>query len=164
MSIIRFFLFLRCSHDDLMGLSAAELRSIYSNVSHPACTPLSGVINGTGVVLESESCQDWIFERENGYESLTTELGWVCDKSHQPAVGQSFFFLGSVVGTITFGFLSDHIGRLPAMLMAAISGATGDFITSFVHTLPWFAFSRFVSGLSTDTMYYLMYILGESDL
>lgn len=144
-----------------MGLSAAELRSIYSNVSHPACTPLSGVINGTGVASESESCQDWIFERENGYESLTTELGWVCDKSHQPAVGQSFFFLGSVVGTITFGFLSDHIGRLPAMLMAALSGATGDFITSFVHTLPWFAFSRFVSGLSTDTMYYLMYILGE---
>nr|NP_650818.1 uncharacterized protein Dmel_CG16727 [Drosophila melanogaster]AAF55683.2 uncharacterized protein Dmel_CG16727 [Drosophila melanogaster]AAM50854.1 LP02775p [Drosophila melanogaster]AOQ09194.1 CG16727-RA [synthetic construct] len=147
-----------CSHDDLMGLGAAELRSIYSNVSHPSCTLLSEVINGTGVASE-ESCQDWIFERENGYESLTTELKWVCDKSHQPAVGQSFFFLGSVVGTISFGFLSDHIGRLPAMLMAALSGATGDFITSFVHTLPWFAFSRFVSGLSTDTMYYLMYIL-----
>ncbi|EDW49456.1 organic cation transporter-like protein [Drosophila sechellia] len=147
-----------CSHNDLMGLGAAELRSIYSNVSHSSCTLLSEVINGTGVASE-ESCQDWIFERENGYESLTTELKWVCDKSHQPAVGQSFFFLGSVVGTISFGFLSDHIGRLPAMLMAALSGATGDFITSFVHTLPWFAFSRFVSGLSTDTMYYLMYIL-----
>ncbi|EDV48475.1 organic cation transporter-like protein [Drosophila erecta] len=147
-----------CSHDDLMGLGAAELRAIYSNVSHSSCTLLSDVINGTGVA-SGESCQDWIFERENGYESLTTELKWVCDKSHQPAVGQSFFFLGSVVGTISFGLLSDHIGRLPAMLMASISGATGDFITSFVHTLPWFAFSRFVSGLSTDTMYYLMYIL-----
>ncbi|EDW38545.1 GL12662 [Drosophila persimilis] len=149
-----------CSHDDLMGLSAEDLRSIYSNVSHSSCTPLQGVINGTGIPADSsEICQDWIFERESGYESLTTELKWVCDKSHQPAVGQSFFFLGSVVGTITFGFLSDHIGRLPAMLMATLSGATGDFMTSFVHTLPWFAFSRFVSGLSTDTMYYLMYIL-----
>ncbi|EDW96043.1 organic cation transporter-like protein [Drosophila yakuba] len=147
-----------CSHDDLMGLGVAELRAIYSNVSHSSCTLLSEVVNGTGVASD-ESCQDWIFERENGYESLTTELKWVCDKSHQPAVGQSFFFLGSVVGTISFGFLSDHIGRLPAMLMATLSGATGDFITSFVHTLPWFAFSRFVSGLSTDTMYYLMYIL-----
>ncbi|XP_016974844.1 organic cation transporter-like protein [Drosophila rhopaloa] len=148
-----------CSHDDLMGLSAAELRSVYSNVTHSSCTLLSEVVNGTGVASEMATCQDWIFERENGYESLTTELKWVCDKSHQPAVGQSFFFLGSVVGTITFGSLSDRIGRLPAMLMASISGATGDFITSFVHTLPWFAFSRFVSGLSTDTMYYLMYIL-----
>lgn len=107
------------------------------------------------------TCENWIFERESGYESITTELQWVCDKSHQAAVGQSFFFIGSVVGTITFGYLSDRIGRLPCMIMATLAGASGDFMTSFVYTLPWFAFSRFVSGLSTDTMYYLMYILGE---
>ncbi|ALC47463.1 CG16727 [Drosophila busckii] len=148
-----------CSHDDLQGLSAESIRDIYANVTHPSCTQLGGVVNGTGIAAETEACQDWIFERESGYESLTTELKWVCDKSHQPAVGQSFFFLGSVVGTITFGYLSDRIGRLPAMLMATVAGASGDFLTSFVHTLPWFAFCRFVSGLSTDTMYYLMYIL-----
>ncbi|XP_030556274.1 organic cation transporter-like protein [Drosophila novamexicana] len=148
-----------CSHDDLHGLSADSIRSIYSNITQPSCTLLDGVINGTGIAAEEETCQDWIFERESGYESLTTELKWVCDKSHQPAVGQSFFFVGSVVGTITFGYLSDRIGRLPTMLMATLAGASGDFMTSFVHTLPWFAFSRFVSGLSTDTMYYLMYIL-----
>lgn len=45
--------------------------------------------------------------------------------------------------------------------MATICGAAGDFATSFVNTLPWFAASRFLSGLSTDTMYYLMYILGK---
>lgn len=92
------------------------------------------------------------------------QLKWVCDKSHHPAVGQSFFFMGSVVGTIIFGYLSDQVGRLPSLLMATLCGATGDFITSFVHTLPWFAFSRFMSGLSTDTMYYLMYILGNTTL
>ncbi|EDV98605.1 organic cation transporter-like protein [Drosophila grimshawi] len=148
-----------CSHDDLLGLNAESIRSIYSNVSQPACTQLDGVINGTGIVSNGETCQDWIFERESGYQSLTTELQWVCDKSHQPAVGQSFFFVGSVVGTITFGYLSDRIGRLPTLIMTTLAGATGDMMTSFVHTLPWFAFSRFVSGLSTDTMYYLVYIL-----
>ncbi|KAL7728418.1 hypothetical protein ACLKA6_005177 [Drosophila palustris] len=149
-----------CSHNDLDGLSAESLRSIYSNVTHPSCTLLEGVVNGTAVeAADGETCENWIFERENGYESLTTELQWVCDKSHLAAVGQSFFFVGSVVGTITFGYLSDRIGRLPAMLMATLAGASGDFMTSFVYTLPWFAFSRFVSGLSTDTMYYLMYIL-----
>jgi len=138
------------------------LRSIYSNITHPSCTLLEGVVNGTAVeAADGETCENWIFERESGYESLTTELQWVCDKSHLAAVGQSFFFVGSVVGTITFGYLSDRIGRLPAMLMATLAGASGDFMTSFVYTLPWFAFSRFVSGLSTDTMYYLMYILGK---
>lgn len=152
----------RCSHNDLRGLSAESLRSIYSNITHPSCTLLEGVVNGSAVAAaDGETCENWIFERENGYESLTTELQWVCDKSHLAAVGQSFFFVGSVVGTISFGYLSDRIGRLPAMLMATLAGASGDFMTSFVYTLPWFAFSRFVSGLSTDTMYYLMYILGK---
>ncbi|XP_017060687.1 organic cation transporter-like protein [Drosophila ficusphila] len=148
-----------CSHVDLEDLSVKELRSVYANTSAPACTPLLGVVDGMGVVAEGRYCRDWIFKRESGYESITTELKWVCDKAHHPAVGQSFFFMGSVVGTLTFGYLSDHIGRLPSLLMSTLCGATGDFITSFVYTLPWFAFSRFVSGLSTDTMYYLMYIL-----
>ncbi|XP_030374216.1 organic cation transporter-like protein [Scaptodrosophila lebanonensis] len=148
-----------CSHDKLSNLSLAEVRDVYANISQPSCTLLDDVINGSAVVADVGRCNDWIFDRENGYESITTELKWVCDKSFQPAVGQSFFFMGSVLGTITFGFLSDHIGRLPAMLMTSLAGASGDFMTSFVHTLPWFAFSRFVSGLSTDTMYYLMYIL-----
>ncbi|EDV43372.1 uncharacterized protein Dana_GF16555 [Drosophila ananassae] len=148
-----------CSHDDLYGLDADELRSVYSNISAPSCTFLMDIVNGTGVAAEDAQCRNWIFNRESGYESITTELKWVCDKSHHPAVGQSFFFIGSVIGTITFGYLSDQIGRLPSLLMATICGAAGDFATSFVNTLPWFAASRFLSGLSTDTMYYLMYIL-----
>nr|NP_650814.2 uncharacterized protein Dmel_CG7333 [Drosophila melanogaster]AAF55679.2 uncharacterized protein Dmel_CG7333 [Drosophila melanogaster] len=148
-----------CFHADLNGLSVEGIRSVYENISASSCTPLLGVVNGTGVVSTNRKCRNWIFNRESGYESITTELKWVCDKSHHPAVGQSFFFMGSVVGTIIFGYLSDQVGRLPSLLMATLCGATGDFITSFVHTLPWFAFSRFMSGLSTDTMYYLMYIL-----
>lgn len=65
----------RCSHVDLEGLSTEELRSAYSNVSTPSCTLLVGVVNGTGVVAESGECKDWIFMRESGYESITTEVG-----------------------------------------------------------------------------------------
>ncbi|XP_026850339.1 organic cation transporter-like protein [Drosophila persimilis] len=148
-----------CAHEDLTGFGVEELRTVYSNVSQPSCTLLEDVINGTGIASEHGVCTDWIFIRESGFESITTELNWVCDKSHQPALGQSLFFMGSVVGTLTFGFLSDHIGRLPSLLLATLCGAAGDFMTSFVYTLHWFAVARFVSGLSTDTMYYLMYIL-----
>ncbi|XP_034486603.1 organic cation transporter protein-like isoform X2 [Drosophila innubila] len=135
------------------------VRSIYSNITPSSCTLLEGVINGTGSAVKSGQCRDWIFQREHNYESITTELKWVCDKSHYSAVGQSFFFIGSVVGTIIFGYLSDCIGRMPALLMATLAGASGDFITSFVSSFPLFTLSRFISGLSTDTMYYLMYIL-----
>ncbi|KAH8406671.1 hypothetical protein KR222_002334 [Zaprionus bogoriensis] len=148
-----------CNHGDLQGLNMSQIRAVYANTSRPSCTLLEGVVNGTGIAAKSGQCRDWIFKREQGYESITTELKWVCDKSHHSAVGQSFFFVGSVVGTIAFGYLSDYIGRLPALLMTTLAGALGDFMTSFVNNFSLFTLSRFVSGLSTDTMYYLMYIL-----
>ncbi|EDV43369.1 uncharacterized protein Dana_GF16558 [Drosophila ananassae] len=104
-------------------------------------------------------CNAWDFERESGYESITTELGWVCDDAYKLAVGQSFFFIGSVLGSIFFGYLADRIGRLPACVLTTLTGASGDFFTSFVNNLPCFCLTRFVSGLSTDTQYVLMYIL-----
>lgn len=64
----------RCYHDDLQNLSVSEIRSVYANISRPSCTLLQGVHNGTGIVAGSGQCQDWIFKREKGYESLTTEV------------------------------------------------------------------------------------------
>ncbi|EDV43370.1 uncharacterized protein Dana_GF16557 [Drosophila ananassae] len=104
-------------------------------------------------------CNSWQYEREENYESITTELNWVCDEAFNLAVGQSFFFVGSVMGSIFFGYLADRIGRLPACVLTTLTGAAGDFLTSFVSDLPWFSFARFVSGLSLDTQYVLMYIL-----
>lgn len=92
------------------------------------------------------------------------QLKWVCDDAYKLAVGQSFFFVGSVLGTIFFGYLADRIGRLKACMLTTLTGAFGDFITSFVHSLPFFSAGRFIAGLSTDTQYILMYILGRSDL
>ncbi|ALC47462.1 CG17752 [Drosophila busckii] len=115
--------------------------------------------NANDSILQETKCQSWQFEKESNYESITTELKWVCDDAYKLAVGQSFFFIGSVLGTIFFGYLADRIGRLPACILTTLTGAFGDFITSFVSSLPLFSAGRFLSGLSTDTQYILMYIL-----
>ncbi|XP_017060832.1 organic cation transporter-like protein [Drosophila ficusphila] len=112
-----------------------------------------------GSFLQEYECHSWDFEKESNYESITTELGWVCYDAYKLAVGQSFFFIGSALGSIFFGYLADRIGRLPACVLTTLTGASGDFFTSFVSSLPWFSFTRFISGLSTDTQYVLMYIL-----
>ncbi|EDV48476.1 organic cation transporter protein [Drosophila erecta] len=109
--------------------------------------------------FRESKCSSWDFEKESNYESVTTELKWVCDDAYKLAVGQSFFFIGSALGSIFFGYLADRIGRLPACVLSTLTGASGDFFTSFVGSLPWFSFTRFVSGLSMDTQYVLMYIL-----
>lgn len=85
----------------------------------------------------------------------------MCDKTVNLAIGQSLFYVGSVFGTIFFGYLADKYGRLPAMILSNLSGAVGDFATSFTQDLTQFAICRFISGLATDTCFYLMYIMGK---
>ncbi|XP_061391954.1 organic cation transporter-like protein [Musca vetustissima] len=149
-----------CYHPELGNKTFDEIHNIYEDVSSPHCTLLESVdANGTAVAAQGLLCRQWIFKDEVGYESITMELGWVCGQAFNNAVGQSFYYIGAVVGTITFGFLADKIGRLPAIILSTLSGGIGDFLTSFVHTVPMFSLCRFISGLSTDTFYVLMYIL-----
>lgn len=46
------------------------------------------------------------------YESLTSELNWICDNAWKLTLGQSMFFVGSVVGSLVFGILADVVGEL----------------------------------------------------
>ncbi|XP_067614388.1 organic cation transporter-like protein isoform X2 [Eurosta solidaginis] len=148
-----------CNHELLENLTYTEIRTIYAQTENPSCTLLDDIVNGTAVVSDFGECEEWIFKYENGYESVTTDLKWICDSSVNGAIGQSFLYIGSVLGTIFFGFLADRVGRLPAMMLSTLIGAAGDFITSFVTTPQAFAAGRFISGLSIDTLFYLTYIM-----
>ncbi|XP_054744771.1 organic cation transporter protein-like [Anastrepha obliqua] len=148
-----------CYHEKLGNASISYIRSIYEQTANPHCTLLDDIIDDRPVVAGVGKCREWINAFDRDYRSITTDLKWVCDDAYKVAVGQSFFFVGSIVGTIFFGFLADKIGRLPALICTTLAGASGDFLTSFVSSLPTFALYRFVSGLSNDTIFYLMYIM-----
>uniref|UniRef100_A0A034W4Y1 Organic cation transporter-like protein n=3 Tax=Endopterygota TaxID=33392 RepID=A0A034W4Y1_BACDO len=148
-----------CYHEKLANASFEEIRAVYAQTQSPHCTLLDDIVDGKPIVAEVGQCRQWIYEYEKGFRSVTTDLNWVCDDAFQSAVGQSLYFVGSVTGTVFFGFLADKVGRLPAMLCTTFTGALGDFLTSFANNLPTFALFRFVSGLSTDTLFYLTYIM-----
>lgn len=59
----------------------------------------------------SQSCRKFHYEYYMGYESLTSELNWICDDAWKLTLGQSMFFVGSVVGSLTFGILADMVGK-----------------------------------------------------
>uniref|UniRef100_A0A0K8U3I7 Organic cation transporter protein n=2 Tax=Bactrocera latifrons TaxID=174628 RepID=A0A0K8U3I7_BACLA len=156
MSLYRNF---RCYHEKLANASISYVRSIYAQTADPQCTLLEDIVDDRPIVAAVGKCTEWIYAYDRGYHSITTDLKWICNDAYQAATGQSFFFLGSIIGTIFFGILADKIGRLPALICTTLTGAFGDFLTSFVTSLPAFAMFRFVSGLSNDTIFYLMYIM-----
>lgn len=147
-----------CYHEKLENKSFTEIAYIYSKFENPSCTKLQS-IDGYNVTASDQPCTKWIYDYDYGYRSMNTELNWVCDSAYKARVGQSMFFVGSVVGTLMYGLLSDKIGRLPALILSNLSGFIGDFSTIFTSTLPTFTLCRFISGLAADTNFYLMYIM-----
>lgn len=91
---------------------------------------------------------------------LNFQLNWVCDAAWKSTIGQSMFFVGSVIGTQIFGALADNIGRLPVLIFANVMALIGNGITVFSTNVPIFSISRFVSGLAVDSNFLMMYILG----
>ncbi|EDV42704.1 uncharacterized protein Dana_GF16892 [Drosophila ananassae] len=149
-----------CYHEQLANRSFDEIEEIYSRFEYPSCTRLETIDhNGGNHTVSSEKCNKWIYKYDFGYQSMNTELNWVCDEAYKPRVGQSLFFVGSVCGTLIFGILGDRIGRIKALILANWCGFLGDFSTIFTKSLVSFSICRFISGLAADANSYLMYIL-----
>ncbi|XP_055379248.1 organic cation transporter protein-like [Condylostylus longicornis] len=147
-----------CYHEKLENKTFDEIRGIYANFDQPSCIRFDD-LNRTHVVISKKTCDRWIYNYDYGYKSMNTEMNWVCDSAYKARIGQSLFFIGSVIGTIIYGLLSDRIGRLPALIISNLSGFIGDFSTIFTRDVISFSICRFISGLAADTNFYLMYII-----
>lgn len=129
------------------------------------------------------SCDKWIYKLDYGYHSMTSDvslknilllhvtfhnlvlyisqLDWVCDSAWKSTLGQSLFFIGSVIGSLLFGVWADRIGRLPVLVISNLMAMIGNGATIFATNVVAFAICRFIAGLATDTNFVMMYILGK---
>ncbi|XP_030370478.1 organic cation transporter protein-like [Scaptodrosophila lebanonensis] len=148
-----------CHHPLLENRSYAQIEAIYKPFGKLAsCTRLDA-IEGDNVTVSSERCAKWIYKYDYGFRSINAEMNWVCDDAYKARIGQSLFFVGSLLGTLTFGLLGDRLGRVPTLILANQCGFIGDFCTSYAANLTQFAVCRFISGWSADANFYLMFIL-----
>merc|ERR1712130_218202 len=106
------------------------------------------------------ACTDgWEYDTDNFHRSAVSDLNWVCDDSWIPAFSQSIFFVGAVPGMPFFGWLSDHYGRIPAILssnlVALVSGIAIPFVTEYIA----FCVLRFMMGLAFNSFFTIPYTL-----
>ncbi|CAG9855191.1 unnamed protein product [Phyllotreta striolata] len=110
----------------------------------------------------SEPCvSGWKYNNTQsfGFIGIIQELNWVCNDDWKPALGQSVFFIGSVIGSLVLGVIADIIGRLHVLVIANSLAFVGNISTILSKDVATFAISRFLAGLATDTNFFMMYII-----
>ncbi|XP_052749076.1 carcinine transporter-like [Galleria mellonella] len=93
------------------------------------------------------------------YETIATQLDWVCDRDNYAATTQSVFFCGSIVGGLIFGWIADKYGRVPALLGTNLVGFVAGVGTAFTYSFWSFCVCRFLVGMAYDNCFVVMYII-----
>ncbi|XP_050678261.1 carcinine transporter-like [Leptidea sinapis] len=93
------------------------------------------------------------------YETIATQLDWVCDRDEYPATAQAVFFCGAIVGGLIFGWIADKFGRIPAIVGTNMVGFLAGVGTAFANSFWSFCICRFLVGLAYDNCFMVMYIV-----
>ncbi|EDW83826.1 uncharacterized protein Dwil_GK13819 [Drosophila willistoni] len=134
------------------GLAADESRRVAPAKS--SCLPLNYNRNSS-----TDTCEIYNYDLYMGYESYTSDMSWICDQAWKLTLGQSMFFVGSVIGTLSLGYLADIVGRLPILVVANVIAMLGNLLTIWGTNLILFCTFRLISGFATDSNFVMMYIL-----
>ncbi|PSN44621.1 hypothetical protein C0J52_10017 [Blattella germanica] len=84
----------------------------------------------------------WDYNLTGGFNTVVSELNWVCGHSWYASWGQSPYFVGSVFGTLILGFVADWKGRIPVLVISYLFAFIGNFVTAFSYHLPEFMLGR----------------------
>ncbi|XP_023327758.1 solute carrier family 22 member 5 isoform X4 [Eurytemora carolleeae] len=106
------------------------------------------------------ACYDgWEYDIENYHRTIVTDFDWVCDDAWIPAFSQAMFFIGAIPGTLGFGYMSDHYGRVPATLVSNMLAMVSGLVTPFTTNMASFLTLRFITGMSLQAFFQQPYIL-----
>lgn len=163
-----------CRIPELENLTVLERRSLAipldkdSPVEYSRCTTYEA--NWTEVLMTgNKPNQSWATQKckygwefnttEIPYPTISSDLGWVCDKNSYQATAQSLFFAGSIIGGFLIGWVADRYGRIPAAVFANVIGCVAGVATTFTTSFLEFTVCRIIMGMSYDNCMMMTYLL-----
>ncbi|KOC69918.1 Solute carrier family 22 member 3 [Habropoda laboriosa] len=97
-------------------------------------------------------CTQWEYSfTQIPYASIGVELDWVCDRDYLVSSAQAILFCGSVVGGFLIGWIADHKGRIPALMVCNTIALFSSIATASANSFWSFALCRFLTGLAFDS-------------
>ena len=91
------------------------------------------------------------------------QMNWVCQDSWAGPFLQSIYYMGSVFGTVLYGWTADMFGRYPSFIAANVILAIGGICLPLCNDIFCFASVRFLMGLNWSAFYGTMMVLGEHE-
>ena len=99
----------------------------------------------------TEGCEEYLFEDTVVKSSIVSEYSLVCDKDWQVPLSQSVFFAGVLVGAITFGWLSDVIGRKKTFLICLLQTLVCGTLAALSVNMDMFMVAQFFTAMGQVT-------------
>ncbi|KAH8296304.1 hypothetical protein KR054_004333, partial [Drosophila jambulina] len=104
----------------------------------------------------------YVFNKsEMPFLTATMDFEWVCEDDKYATYAQIIFFVGSIVGSLGYGYFADHCGRVAALVSSCSLAILGSIGTALSKGFAAFAVFRFFVGASCDTCFTMVYILGK---
>ncbi|KAM7314525.1 solute carrier family 22 member 6 [Ixodes scapularis] len=88
----------------------------------------------------------WEYDHSVIYPTVVSEMDWVCGSTWKAYVSNSVFFGCMSFGVITFGAISDKVGRVPVMVLVYILAGAGAVVTYFSNNFAVFVVTRAIEG------------------
>lgn len=111
-------------------------------------------VNGT-----KQECTEWEFDKSIFPETIISQWDLVCSRSYYANLQQSILMFGILLGSISFGYLSDRFGRkLPLMVSIVLQLASGVGCA----VVPWFPvllLMKFLSAVATGGTMVTSYVI-----
>ncbi|XP_033821657.2 solute carrier family 22 member 7-like [Periophthalmus magnuspinnatus] len=112
--------------------------------------PCHFMLNNFIGAVPAHHCDYSYLDQNERFRNLTPvqKLAWdlVCDKKGKNKATATIFFIGVMFGAMTFGLLSDRLGRRIPLLLSYVSGMLFAVATAFSTTYVMFAVLRFFTG------------------
>lgn len=117
-----------------------------------------GASKGNGT--ETEYCPNgWVYDYEDLYPTMTTEHNWVCGDSWKQYVLHTAFWIGSMAGYVTSGFLADRYGRKVAINTLSAVSAVANLLPLLIHNHWGLAAARLIAGMGAESVCSTIFVL-----
>ncbi|CAG2257564.1 OCTN [Mytilus edulis] len=105
-------------------------------------------------------CSSWVYSNDVFDYTFVVKENLVCDNKYKVSVSKTVLFAGTLVGSFTFGLLSDLIGRRKTLLLAVLTlfGSCMTLAWSVNYTM--FIIVRFFTGVGVVGMYITTFVIG----